>query len=287
MRLKPTYRELDALLDRLGLKPVPFPLDIAARPWRTIDREISIEELDPPSRDGVLRYKGEPVFLYIRDVPLRHDSVAEAVEDPEAYTRFHVADCQTLDNMRRQKRFERYVVTNRARGPLRVFLRDGAAGTIHEAELDLRVCRHCLQALDWEGYTSGRARKSKTEIWHGFSREAFLEQYSPTFSSRPRRRDTDGHDDYPPDWPQIRDAALKQAAYRCASCGVRVPEAQKRLLDVHHVNGVKSDNHPTNLRVLCKLCHARQPQHGHYRVKPQDRAAIEALRRGRGIRVGQ
>ncbi|MCS6856030.1 MAG: HNH endonuclease, partial [Elioraea sp.] len=177
-------------------------------------------------------------------------------------TRFHLVDCTTLENMRIQKRFERYVVTNRYRGPLRVFLRDEATRQVHEAEMELRVCKNCLKALNWQGFASAPEPR-KTEIWLGFSREAFLEKYSPTFATRPRRRDTDGPDAYPPHWSLIRDQALKQAAYRCARCGVVAPRAQQHLVDVHHINGAKSDNNPANLKVLCKLCHAGEPGHGH------------------------
>lgn len=283
MRLDVRYTDLDSLLERLGLTPVAFSLDVAARPWTPIERDLTLDELDLVGPGRPLRVGGEPVFLYIRDVRLRHDSVAEAIRHPEDYTRFHLVDCETLQEMRRTNRFERYVVTNRYRGPLRVFLRDEATGQVHEAEMELRVCRNCLKALDWEGYVSGRPGKPKKDIWLGFSREAFLEKYSPTFATRPRRRDTDGPDDYPPHWSLIRDQALKQAAYRCAQCTVVVPPRHQHLLDVHHINGVKSANDPANLKVLCKLCHAGEPGHGHYQVSRDERDALLRLRRQQGI----
>ena len=286
MKLQPRYEPLDALLARLGKKPVPFTLDVAARPWTEIEQELTLDQLDLPTPDKVLRVRGEPIFLYIRDKPLKHSSVEEAQANAHDYSRFHVADCGTLEDMKRKNRFERYVVTNRYRGPFRMHLHCRATNTVYETELDLKVCKNCLEALNWEGYRSAKNDNSRQEIWRSFSREVFLERYSPTFSARPKRRDTDAPDTYSPNWDFIRDEALRRANYRCEECGVRVPMEKKWLLDVHHINGVKSDNNPENLRVLCKLCHNRQPNHQHYRVNSQVRADIERLRREQGIRVG-
>jgi hypothetical protein len=41
---------------------------------------------------------------------------------------------------------------------------------------------------------------------------------------------------------------------------------------VHHINGLKSDDSPENLRVLCIGCHAEQPSHGHMRSMPDYRS---------------
>jgi hypothetical protein len=49
------------------------------------------------------------------------------------------------------------------------------------------------------------------------------------------------------------------------------------LLDTHHQNGVTTDNRISNLRALCKTCHAlRHPNW--YQVSAHDRQTLEALR---------
>jgi len=37
------------------------------------------------------------------------------------------------------------------------------------------------------------------------------------------------------------------------------------MLDVHHIDGIRSNVSKTNLKVLCKECHSEQPFHGHYK----------------------
>lgn len=276
------WNDLDRLLAELGLTPTPFQLSVSNSQWPEIERELGLDEVEEPNPGDVFRIRGEPVFLYIRDTWMRHDTPEEAVESPERYTRIHLTECQALSEMRRQNRFERYVVTNRFDKPLRMVLNDRRHESAHEVELDLRVCRYCLQAIDWEGYAR-KPRREREEVWLSFTRKAFLERYSPTFASLPSGRDQDPNDDYPANWQSIRQQALERADFTCLYCRVKVSREKRRLLDVHHLNGRKRDCHQTNLVVLCKLCHADQPMHDHYRVEERDADQIRELRKAQGI----
>lgn len=51
----------------------------------------------------------------------------------------------------------------------------------------------------------------------------------------------------------VRRVILKRDEYRCAICDKNTTPD----LDVHHINGIKKDNHLDNLVTLCKDCHAR------------------------------
>jgi len=56
-------------------------------------------------------------------------------------------------------------------------------------------------------------------------------------------------------------------------------ESIRRLLHVHHISGVKTDNRDQNLRSLCADCHKKQPRHEQLFVKHQDILAINVLRK--------
>ena len=52
-------------------------------------------------------------------------------------------------------------------------------------------------------------------------------------------------------WMNIRRRIMARANGICEGCGNALAE------QVHHVNGDLQDNHPANLRALCRSCHAR------------------------------
>lgn len=89
--------------------------------------------------------------------------------------------------------------------------------------------------------------------------------------------------DYPKNWKDISSAFREKCKYKCADCGVDC-SAHSRLLDVHHLNGVKNNCRPENLRCLCKDCHAKQDFHSHYKVKLDDKRLLSELRRKQGLK---
>ena len=91
---------------------------------------------------------------------------------------------------------------------------------------------------------------------------------------------------YPKNWAARSEAFRRMRGYKCHACGVCCAKQEHhRLLDVHHINGVKSDCKDNNLRCLCKECHAKQPLHGHYAavVGGEDKETLRQLRQEQGL----
>ncbi|MEQ8247667.1 MAG: HNH endonuclease [Alphaproteobacteria bacterium] len=296
MKLALSYTELHTQRKKMGAQISSWVIDTTELNPREkfladLNRGIEIELGDvEPGPGGLLTYKGEQVLLYIKDT---RSSLWTLSNEPEKSRRFHVAECQTLDTMRNEGRFERYVVTNRMDGMFLVDWLDPETRERGETEAGLKVCKNCLKALDWRGYeqtahrmqvvSEGRTQR-KGEIWRNFSINEFLMEYSTFFRTKPDRRDTDAKlNEYVADWPRISERKRHEARWCCEQCGVDL-SGHPGLLHCHHKNGVVTDNSPSNLSVLCALDHARQPGHQWMKVAPGCRQIIQAARVQQGIR---
>lgn len=294
MKLTLSFPELALARERIGT-----PLSSWSPGAATLDpREALIAELIEgieldlgeikAGPGGLLTYKGEQVILYIKDT---RSSLWTLTNEPEKSRRFHVAECSTLEKMRSEGRFERYVVTNRMDGLFKVDWLDPDTRERGETEAALKVCKNCLNTLNWRGYQrsedrlllpEGR-RLGKSEIWGSFSISEFLMDYATFFISKPGRRDTTAPPNvYVAEWPAISERMRRQANWRCGHCQVDLSD-HPGLLHCHHRNGVVTDNSPSNLEVLCAIDHAAQPGHKHMRVSDVHRRTILAARARQGL----
>ena len=271
------FPKLQKLVTRMSANPSSWRL----RPYETKERQREREELrqelqqgkeipdlnEVESRAGLLTHKGEQIVLYIKDT--RQDKYT-LFHDPQKSRRFHVAECQTIREMRSKGRFERYVVTTRQDGRFLV----EAVDSDREFEAPLCVCKNCLTQLNWKGY----ARTKSIKLWMEFSLQDFFAEFTTFFSSRPRYTDlTAPPGGYAKNWHSLATRIKRARGWRCDECGVNLSK-HRSLLHGHHKNGVTSDNSLENIAVLCLLCHSEQPYHG--RVKPSEaqRELLESLR---------
>ena len=224
---------------------------------------------------GLLSYQGRQILLYIPDHRSRAGDVLDGNADGN---KFHVSDCAKLQQMRASNQFDRYQVTNRT--DTRFFIRGtrGFQGPAVEGDATLKICRHCLRKLNYRGYVSGDSDK-QLKIVAEFVLLTFFAHYSTVFRFLPRALSDEQHAGYSDDWPHISRRVREQASYNCDQCGVGLRDSPY-LLHVHHINGVRGDNRPDNLRPLCADCHRKQPKHGHMRPPSHgDMQRITSLRR--------
>ena len=210
--------------------------------------------------DGTHKYKGRKVAVYIRDQYGSSDS------KPDQLNKLHIADCSTLQAMRRQGRYERYVVTTRTDGLFIVnFLGSFSSGLQEEGvECRLFVCINCLKRLSYKNYNRSR-RSEQIEIKESFNLEEFFERYGNQITSPPTQTDITAQVNiYPPDLVRISRRYKEQIGWHCEQCQVYFgDEDMQKFLHLHHVDGLKHNNRNENLRALCIGCHAEQPQHQH------------------------
>jgi hypothetical protein len=224
---------------------------------RVIGREgLEIESLDVLTfhDDGTLVYKDTRVILYIRDL-----SFSSRYNNP-AMPRFHVSNCRTLQDMTQRGRGARYVIATREDG---IFIVNKTSDGVEEKGINakLDICKNCLSTLNWSGYTSGG---NKSEIFSHFTISDFFKKYPKSLLSEGNRQKDNvaplNH--YVENWNVLSTALRESKNWKCESCLADMKN-QKDQLHVHHINGMKNDNKPTNLKVLCKSCHAKEPGHGH------------------------
>ena len=73
--------------------------------------------------------------------------------------------------------------------------------------------------------------------------------------------------------PKIKDSLrtylLKRAEYKCEKCGCDWinPYSNQTILEIHHIDGDRTNNLENNLQVLCPNCHAMTPNYRSLNIK--------------------
>ncbi|MDN3696190.1 HNH endonuclease [Vibrio cortegadensis] len=222
-----------------------------------IGKDVELKDVDVDS--GLLSYKGRNVSLYIK---------ANGTS-----ARFHIADCKTLQSMRANGRFERYVVTNDTSGEFVV------SSSYGETKAKLKVCQNCLRQLNYKGCNTGTPISS---VVQQFDMAEFFATYSSFFPHLPSRKAETAETGYTEDWAKVSSHYRVEKNFECEQCNVNL-RSNRSLLHVHHISGVKSNNKASNLKALCIDCHSKQPMHSHMALSHSERQLINQLRQAQGL----
>jgi hypothetical protein len=249
-----------SLSDSYNTKQVynPISLPEISDKLRNDGIDVAFEEI-AVLNDGTLSYKGYRVLLYIRDV-------AEYGER-SGLPKYHLAFCRTLDQMRKNKRWSRYVVANRDDGKFAINLIGDTSRALIER---LSICQNCLEKISWKGFHNELTRIQRQKFVEEFRLQEFFEKFPrDLISVKPEKTsDTAPLNDYPSNWPDISEAFKQKNGHRCMKCRLELKGLKSRYLHVHHVNGQKNECQDSNLEVLCIRCHADEPLHSHMKDLP-------------------
>ena len=285
MKLSVDFSLLEKAVTTMGAEQIKFDITSQVVPIEPLDIklnkgfEVNFEEIDFDT--GLASYQGRQVLLYIKDHSYNNGMYA-ALEDGSKGRKYHVADCQKLDEMRKKGKLERYVVTNRLDGVFEISGTDSRTQEYIEGETKLDVCQFCLEAINYKKFSSLKRGTPRKEFVKKFNMSDFFETYSSFFKYMPTGVAGNSKNQYTDDWQQISRRIRESHNYQCQQCGLDL-NTHKRLLHVHHINGVKSDNSSGNLTPLCCDCHRKQPDHQHINVRHEDSKLIAQLRNEQGL----
>lgn len=251
------------------------PIDVALS-----EKGIDVDLGELESVGNLLTYHGRQILLYIPD---HGASIRSVLSGESEGKKFHVAHCQTLEEMRHARRFERYVATTKLDGSFTITGQDRGGNTAVRGDAHLLVCKHCLSKLNYR--QAALSASVRNRIRNEFDITEFFETYSSCFPHMPKRAmPAKGSGAYVENWREISRGVRAGANWNCSHCKIDLSD-YRHLLHVHHVNGNKEDNARRNLRPLCAACHREQPLHSTLFVPWEDMQVITAKRRAIGALI--
>ena len=272
-------QELEILRERINAPECMVPFDQPLSEFQKIERELRTKGIVVKPEDiqrigPYLVYKENHLaILYIQN----SKSSREELESNRPYSntpKFHLTWCTAVDRMYRNKRFERFVLSQAESNLFRVESGEDEFGERHMLDnIRLFPCKYCLGELRYRGYVHEKlSREQRDRHVETFQIKDFLaENYGTLVSwkilpkNHARYSRTGG---YSSNFAEISRRIRRKYNWTCTKCGVRMTD-MKEGLHTHHVNGVQNDDRLENLQVLCALCHKHVDKfHAHMEIRP-------------------
>jgi hypothetical protein len=148
MELIKEFSELDKLIEKMGATPRYY--DFPAPPWGGHVLEIADIKTDNTGR--IVDIAGRLSLTYVQK------------QRVGSKYKFHIAICATLTAATNADVRSKYIVTSEQTFKI---IREYNDGRTENTETELKVCKHCLIALNYENYNQV-GNESKKRIYRNF-----------------------------------------------------------------------------------------------------------------------
>lgn len=222
--------------------------------------------------DKTIALKDSRTLLHIRDI----NHYGHGTDLP----RFHFAWCSTLETMKNNNRFGRYVTAASDKGEFEII---HVARSHQRQKVKLDVCMNCLDCVSYKDYKN-KNWSARNLIKNDFSIKDYFEQYPRNYlKQKPLHTSISAPiNQYPENWNAISLRYKTKMNFTCekADCRINLSSFDHRkFIQVHHRNGQKNECQESNLECLCLGCHAQEPMHNHMKTQRLF-SEFQAFRRG-------
>lgn len=250
MRLPTDFPELESLRERMG---APFRRFVEQIDLRLREGGVNVHPDEYIIVDEIPTIQNRKVVLHLQNALSYQEKYGD-------YPKYHVVDCNTLQDMRKYGHYSRYHATRRTDGYFLVKLSVSDELNPHK----LNLCKNCLKKLK-EQYGP--------DVFPTKPEEFPLADWFETFDYD-EKLEHSGFPDVPFDysseaWQKRSLACRENAHWKCEQCRIDLKD-DRHFLHAHHKWGTKF-NDPEDLMALCIRCHAEQPGHGHETLKYDSR----------------
>lgn len=283
---------LEILRKRINGKTHTETIDQPLSDFQKIEHELRTKgiEVDPNDIKRVGPYlvyedkhnRSHLAILYIQHSRATRQQLENNRSSSGDTPKFHLTWCTAVDKVHRNKRFDKFVMSQSESHIFSVEPKDSPniGSKDHFIEVRLYPCQFCLGELSYRGFHYKQQKPVKLRQVEEFKIKEFLSEnyatlvswkFLPLYQANTRRRGG-----YSVDFPERSRRVREHHNWRCTGCGVNMTK-MKEGLHCHHINGVKSDNSWKNLKVLCALCHKGIDEfHTHMTILPEiERYIIE------------
>ncbi len=221
-----------------------------------VDRAQGVET----DYSGLLTFAGRKVSVYIRDQHITRSRARYFAINHTSEYKFHLTRCFTIQNMEKNGRYNsRYVYTNRKDGVFLVNQMRYGQVISKNIKIRLELCQNCWDNLRINGTTERLGVSSKDS----FDISAYFKRFNIHIRDLPTHNPVSAPlNTYQDEQERLAKRLKKKYHYVCQQCK-NTYDTHSSWLHLHHIDGQKSNNLPSNLTIYCLACHAEEPFHQH------------------------